>query len=133
MHFAFSTRTERRIPVSVCRRVPNPAMDPFADTPPAARPAVVSCQVWLGSMSGVSALHSATHLLEGESSNLIVNAHVPTEAQARHLPAHALTVCFASTSTLFHVKRMASGNLPEISMLLLAGASCKVMSKLLSM
>lgn len=62
-------------------------MDPFAGVPLAGRPAVVSCQVWLGSMSGVSALHSATHLLDGERSNLVVSAHVPTEAKARRSPA----------------------------------------------
>ena len=70
---------------SVCKRVPNPAMDPFADMPPARRPPVVSCQVWLGTVSGICALHSATHFLEGETSHLIVNAHVPTEAEARHV------------------------------------------------
>ena len=58
-------------------------MDPFADMPPAERPPVVSCQVWLSTMGGVYALHSATHLLEGDMSHLIVNAHVPTEAEAR--------------------------------------------------
>lgn len=68
-------------------------MDPFADMPPAGRPLVVSCQVWLSTVSGGCALHSATHLLEGETSHLIVNAHVPTEAKARHLPAPALAVC----------------------------------------
>ena len=89
---------------SICRRVPNPAMDPFADMPPARRPPVVSCQVWLSTVSGVCALHSATHLLEGETSHLIVNAHVPAEAEARHLQASAVTGCVEAPGAAPHAR-----------------------------